>query len=164
MRVDSTGLPVQWGKYSDHQAVTKHLTYNSPCCSDSSNGSYLRNFGVLSHGIIPVGLHRRQGARSCVPVLSRPVQGSSSYKQGLYRSNSRHRRLDRCCSFNHSTYTPREVPALTRSSRRDLGIAHRREKWYLQIRFISSRLEVLEVSCGLCSGLRIFLSYHDTRF
>jgi hypothetical protein len=29
---------------------------------------------------------------------------------------------------------------------RDLGIAHRREKWYLQIRLISSRLEVLEVS------------------
>jgi hypothetical protein len=45
----------------------------------------------------------------------------------------------------------------------DLGIAHRREKWYLQIRFISSRLEVLEVSCGLRSGLRICLSYHDIR-
>jgi hypothetical protein len=29
MRVDSTGLQVQYGKYSDHQAVTKHLTYSS---------------------------------------------------------------------------------------------------------------------------------------
>ena len=46
---------------------------------------------------------------------------------------------------------------------RDLGIAHRREKWCLQIRFISSRLEVFEVSCGLRSGLRICLSYHDIR-
>jgi hypothetical protein len=46
---------------------------------------------------------------------------------------------------------------------RDLGIAHRREKWYLQIRFISSRLEVLEVSCDLRSGLRICLSYHGIR-
>jgi hypothetical protein len=45
-----------------------------------------------------------------------------------------------------------------------LGIAHWREKWYLQIRFVSSRLEVLEVSCDLCSGLRFCLSYHDIRF
>ena len=46
------------GKYSDHQGVTKHLTNNSPFCSDSTNGSYLLGLGVLSHAIIPVGLRR----------------------------------------------------------------------------------------------------------
>jgi hypothetical protein len=46
------------GKCSDHQALTKHLTNNSPCCSDSIDGSYLLGLVALSHGIIPVGLHR----------------------------------------------------------------------------------------------------------
>jgi hypothetical protein len=111
---NATGFPRppgSKGKCSAHQAVTKHLTNNSLCCSDSSNGSYLLGLGVLSHGIISVGL-----PRSCVPVHSSPY-----YKQGLYRSNSRHRRLNRHCSLNHSTYTRREVPARTRSSRARFG-------------------------------------------
>jgi hypothetical protein len=135
---------------SAHQAVTKHLTNNSPCCSDSSSGSYL------------LGL----GARSCVPVHSSPFQDSSYcyYKQGLYRSNSRHRRLDRRCSFNHSTYTRREVPARTRSSRARFGYCASARKMVPPDRIhFEPPLEVLEVSCGIRSGLYEF-AFHIMAF
>jgi hypothetical protein len=64
--------------YSAHQAVTKYLTNNSPCCSDSSNCSNLLSFGALSHAIIPVGqLAPMVSALGYVPVYPSPFQESS---------------------------------------------------------------------------------------
>jgi len=137
------------GKYSVHRALTKFLTNHPMFCSDSINCANLLNLGVLSHATISVGgspSYVSSGACRFCPVLSRNRYLTSVV---LYRSN---------LVTGDSTGAVFLTTRPTREGKyqralefhvRGFGIAHRRGSWFLQIRFVSSRLEVLEVSCDL---------------
>ena len=104
---------------------------------------------ALSHAIIAVGLRPSYVpllAPSFCPVLSKNrdltsvvlcrsdlVTGGSTGAGFLTTRPTREGKYQRALEFHV----------------RGFGIAHRRGSWFLQIRFVSSRLEVLEVSCDL---------------
>jgi hypothetical protein len=87
------------GTYSDEHAVTKSTEYFPVL-------QRLKQWLESAEPLGPVSCHHPRrlvpvvSARSCVPVLSSPVQDSSYYKLVICRSDSRHRRLDWRCSFN----------------------------------------------------------------
>jgi hypothetical protein len=115
------------GKHSFHQALTNYLGNDSPSHSESSSWANLLSLGVLSHRALFRSVCRRGECPHLRPRSVPSCPGFEILQAGFLQVDCSSPVSRMALFFHHSTYTRRQVPARARSSRRDLGTAHRRE-------------------------------------